>query len=413
MDFINCWPFDVVDLIFQHVSGLEALSLMQVSRCWNQHLNRSTVLKKIVINPAVHVDLTYLLNSKRKYRHIKVVNGTAIAKDIVEIIANPLHEFNSLIMFRTVFGEKKQMEQIMLNTSLTLEKLELHFIEYQNVDDNTEDDTMSAEYDFPRLKSLCLEYYNESRPWINRYIASYPKLESILLGNACDEHLKRLMLKSRNLIKLSLWGKFYDINFYKDMSTKCVSQLEEFIFNDILSSSKEDENLSYFNAFFTSQSKNLRRFETDALLEIDELESAFRMPHLTELFIKGFHYNVEIMEIYLEHLRTKELPAASLKSFSVHFMNQYLLEILAINAKNLEELRVAQFHPSDVSNEAWFPKLEVLKLFFIDSELRKQLKEKSEDQRTHFEKMIVKAISNFNNSIQPLMLLHLQPATEP
>ena len=112
-------------------------------------------------------------------------------------------------------------------------------------------------------------------------------------------------------------------------------------------------------------------------------------------------------------MRNRELPAASLRSFSVHFMNQHLLEILAMNAKNLVELRVAQFHPSDVSNEAWFPKLEVLKLFFIDSDLRKRLKEKPEDQRTHFEKMIVKGISNFNNSIQPLMLLHLQPAMEP
>lgn len=390
MDFINLWPYDLVDLVFQHLTGKEILQTMEVSKSWNHHLMRSSALKKIVIEPNSS-NIKYFLNSQKKYRHIKIVNGSAISREIVEIISNPLHEFNSIVLFRTTFFERKQLEQILLNSCRTLERLDIHYADY--LEKNENDESLEASYDFPRLKSLILDYHTESIPWINKFFARFPKIESLTLSNACDEHFKNLILSSRHLKRIALSGKFYDSNFYRDMSEKFPSQLEDFEFNNILSSSREDRNLSYFNAFFTSQSKTLCRFQTDALLEIDELESAFRMPNLKELYIKGFHYNIELMEVYLEHMRTKNLPAAALTTFSVHFMNQHLLELLAYNARNLTELKVAQFDPCDVSNETWFQKLTTLKLFFIDSDLKKRLKAKPENQQTHFEKMIVKGMA--------------------
>lgn len=415
MDFVDYFPFYVVELIFQHVSGKDALQMMEVSKVWNDHISRSSVLKKIIISPTVYsesnTNLNYLLNSRRKYQHIKVINGTAINREVVEIIANPLHEFNSIVLFRTLFDERKQIEQIFLNSSHKLERLEIHYVDYERHDKESSED-ITTTYDFPKLKHLCIQYYDGTSPWINRFIGSFPMLESITLEHGCDEHFKNLMLKSSRLKKLILSGKIYDETFYKDMSIKFPPQLDLFVFNNILSSSKEDRNLRYFNDFFTSQSEKLKRFETDALLEIDEFESAFKMPNLKELYIKGIHYNVEIMEVYLEHMRTKELPTAALTCFSVHVMNQHLLELLALNAKNLLELKVAQFHPTDVSNPSWFLKLKCLRLFFIDSDIRKRLKEKPDEKRSHFEQMIVKSMTSSSSFVQPLMLFNLQGSSE-
>lgn len=410
MDFIQSWPFDVVDLVWQHLDGREILDVMfKVSKGWNQHLSRSSSLKKIVISPNNNsAGLEYLLNSKRKYRHLKVVNGSKICQEIIKIIANPLNSFESIIIFRTNFNTQKQIEQIFLNSSLTLTKLELHYVTYESQGILNNEDVVYELYEFPRLRNLRIEYHIDIKPWINKYIKSFPCLESITLGNGSDSHFKSLIMQTKKLKKLTISGKFYDLNFYKDLSREMPSQLEEFIFNDILSSSQEDENLRHFNSFFTSQSKSLCRFETDALLEIDELESAFRMPRLNELYIKGFHYNIEMMDIYLENMREKELPGASLKSFSVHHMNQHLLEILALNATKLKELKVATFDAYDVSNAAWFTNLETLKIYFIDSDLKDLIMSKPESERSHFETMIISAISSLSNSIPPLMLLSVQ-----
>jgi hypothetical protein len=74
----------------------------------------------------------------------------------------------------------------------------------------------------------------------------------------------------------------------------------------------------------------------------------------------------------------------------------------------LTELKVAQFDPTDVSNPNFFTKLEVLKIFFIDGEIKERVQNKPENERSHFEQLIMGAISNLNNSIQPLMLLTVQ-----
>jgi hypothetical protein len=404
MDFINRWPFDVVDLVFEHIAGAQILELTTVSPKWNEHLSRSNALKKIVITPSSNRSggIECLLKSQRKYRHLKAVNGTKVARELVEIISNPLHEFISIIIFRTQFIEKKQIEKIFLNTCQTLERLELQYLLCEK--DKDVDNVAVTSYNFPRLKSLRIEYNSEVPPWFNKFFASFPQLVSITLGNASDEHFKTLILKTVNLKKFSLNGRFYDDDFYKDLSQKFKGKLEEFVFNDILSSSQEDVNLSYFNAFFTSQSESLCRFETDALLESDELENAFKMKNLSELYIKGFHYNPELMEVYLENMQSREISAAALKTFSVHYMNQHLLELMALNARNLTELKVATFEPVDVSNPNYFTKLEALKIFFLDGEIRERVQNKPESERTHFEQMIVDAISNLNNSIQPLLL---------
>lgn len=407
MDFINLWPYDVVDLIFQHLCGKDIINYFLVSRFWRDHLTRSSSLKRIVIFPkSEDPNLKYLLNSQRKYRHLRVVNGTLISKEVVEIAANPFHKFDSIIIIRTEFS-KKQMEQILLSTSNTVKRLEL---QYNYLDIEKESDELSStSYDFPKLKTFKLEYAG-TLPWINQFVRNLPSIQSLTLTNACDERMKKIILKSTKLRNLTLSGKFYDKNFYKHLSLDMTARLEVFIFNDILSSSQEDENLSYFNAFFTSQSKTLKRFETDALLEPEEIQSSFQMPNLFTLNIKGFHIqNIEMMNIYLENLRTSpSVPASSLKCFSVNFLNQHLLELLALNARNLKELRAVQFDPSDVSNKSWFTKLEVLKIYSIDNELKNILNQKTESDCSHFEKMILAAIANINKLTQPNMFLQVQ-----
>lgn len=398
MDFINLWPHDISDLVFQHLNGKEILKATLVSNEWNQFLSRSSVLKKIVINPRINVnDLSYLLNSTRKYRNIYTENASRVSKEIIEIIANPHHKFNSIHISQTEFRLEKDIELIFLNSCLTLEKLTLICISFEN----QEEDPLASVYDFPNLRELNLVYnprYHQSS--INKYFASFTNLKSLYLINGCDEHFKNLIMKSKNLKKLEIAGYFYDTNFFKDLSLM-PSIIEEFIFNNILSSSKDDENLRYFNDFFTSQSNTLKRFETDALIEPDEINNAFKMKNLVELSVKGFHYNVDLMRIHLDNIRLDQssITPSCLVRFNVHYMDDILLELLAINAQNLKELIVRRFEPTDVSNPSWFPKLQVIFIRYFNVELKDKIVRKSFDERTRLERMVLEAVIESTNDI--------------
>lgn len=410
MDFINLWPHDVNDLIFQHMSGKEVLDLTLVSSEWNDYFMRSPCLKKIgLILPNRSEDgyLYNLMRSTRKYRHIRVEDGSRIANEVVEIVANPYHKFQTVSISRTEFPLRKQIEQIILNCCLSIEKLTLVCIMFKE----KAEDELSTSYNFPKLKHLHLVYMPRIQPSINKYFASFDSLQSLYLVNGCDERFKELIGKSKNLKKLDMAGNFYDNNFFKDLSTSMPSKIEEFIFNNILSSSKDDENLRYFNDFFTSQSKTLKRFETDALIENDEIMNAFKMPNLVELSVKGFHYNPELMKIELENLRaqTPAVTTSSLVHFHVHYMDDVLFELLAINATNLKELKVRRFEPIEVSNPAWFSKLEKMSIHYFNIELKDRILQKEESQRTNFEKRVLEAVLDSTNDMQALLWLEVDP----
>lgn len=166
------------------------------------------------------------------------------------------------------------------------------------------------------------------------------------------------------------------------------SRLEEFVFNDVMSSSKDDQNLRHFNAFFGSQGKTLRSFKTDALIEPDELENAFNMPQFTELCVRGFHYNRELMQIQLDNLKLSRPKPASLTCFQVDYMDDILFELLALSAPNLKALIVRRFDPTDI-DPSYFTKLEILKISLLSLELREVITSKSETERSHFEKLIL------------------------
>jgi hypothetical protein len=392
MDFIDCMPHHVIDLVFQHLTGREILSATVVSSKWNSFLSGSKNLKKIAVKiNATASDLGILINSTRKYRNLYVANATPVIRQIVELISNPRCQFNTVIFFQVVLDEQKQIEQIFLNIAATIQKLELYFVSY--ITENGEN-VENTSYVFPHLETLKLWYDRRSRPWINEFISGFPKLKSLNLVDASDEKMKNLILKAPHLKHLELSGIFYDIMFYKDLSEKLPSQIEEYIFNDILSSSQEDENLRYFNAFFKSQSATLRRFSTDALLEPEEIETAFKMPNLYELEIKGFQFQSTVMESFMQAMRIQH-PVTNLHTFTVGFMHDTLFELVALCATKLKTLKIQHLRISTLKNPSWFENLESLKVQSanIDDSLKNEIKNKPVDKRSHLEKLLFKAIT--------------------
>lgn len=396
MDFINLWSYGINELIFQHFTGLEILTATEVSQTWNDFIGRSSAFKKISLDfcefdgyPSRYRNLEYLMTSGRKYRHLKAYQADEITKEIVEIICSPCNEFNSISLNFIKFNEEKNLEQIFLNTCKSLQRLKLVNVSCISYEFNPE---LPASYNFPKLKYLHLAYPPKVSPppFINKYFETFDKLVSLKLINGCDETFKNLIQNS-NLKRLEIAGLFYGVNFFKDLSTSMDSKLEEFIFNNILSSSKDDENLRYFNAFFWSQRNTLRSFQTDALIEPDELMNVFKMLKLTDLSVKGFHYNHELMRIQLENIK-QNLPfkPAALTRFTVDYMDNVLFELLTICAPNLKELRIQRFDVDHnlVSNGSNFPILEVLK---IDQSFNTKafIISKPESARSRFENMVL------------------------
>lgn len=396
-DFLEFWPSTVIDLIFQHLSGREVLSATLVGRSWNDFLSNHslTCFKDILVQPKFYDDLKYLVNSSRRYQHIKAVNISPIVNELLTIITKPGRKWLSIQIFRTQFESKAQVETILRTSSKTIDYLELNTLSIgasSGQESNQSDERQS--FVFPQLKYLKISYHflDEGERWLNRMFAATPQLEFAHLANACDETMRKLLVSSSRLKSLNLSGRFQDINFFKKLSEDLSSRLEDFEFNDILDSSRNDFNLAYFNEFFKSQSKTLKKFETDALLELDEFESAFKMPNLSTLNIKSFHYNRELIVENLERARFLAPPEASLRIFNVQFMDQNLLELLAIYASGLEELRVNELEATDASNPAWFPKIKIVQILFVNQNLDQQIRLKSDEERSRLEKLIIEGI---------------------
>ena len=396
LNFIDFWPSSVVDLIFQHLTGNEVLNSTLVDRSWNDFLSEQslTAFKDLWIQPKVGNELIHLVNSNRRYQRIKAVNISTIVDELVEIFEKPGRKWKQIAMFRTTLNtsndKRSPMEAIIQASAKTVENLELHTL----MNETFSEDHPVKSFEFRKLKHLKISYHflDEGPRWLNGFFSSTPLLESVYLTNACDCAIKNMLLTSRHLKKLSLSGRFQDINFFKDLSEKFGSTLEEFEFNDILSSSYADQNLSYFNNFFQSQSRTLTSFATDALLELEEFETAFKMPNLQTLSVKSFHYNRDQFGQYLENLRESNITSSNLKVFNVQVMDQNLLELLAIYARKLEVLRVDELYISDASNPNWFPELIEVKAFFVTPLLDDIIRLKPETIRSKLEKMIISSI---------------------
>lgn len=391
-DFINLWPPTVTDLIFQHLLGREVLSATLVSREWNDFLSNDslTCWKNISIQPKVSEDLHYLVDSDRRFQHLIAVNITSIVPQLVEIITKPGRKWKTIKIFRTMFKDKSDFMKMMQVSSKSLEYLDLHTLACEKEEQSKISAEPPAPFFFPHLTTLKISchFLDESPEWINSMIGAAPKLREVHLAHAADSRMKNLILSCPELKRLSLYGKFQDSCFFKDLASKLSSRLEEFEFNDIQSSSSEDVNLRYFNAFFTSQSQTLRKFETDALLELDEIKAAFRMPNFHTLTIKSFHYDREAVEAYLEECRATEISEASLKVLNVQMMNQTLLEVLALHARGLEEIHCDHLVIVNASNDTWFPKLKKVEAFFANPQFRIDVEKKSEGERSRLEQLI-------------------------
>lgn len=388
-NFVEFWPSFVVDLTFQHLSGKEILSATLVHPTWDQFLSEESrsAWKDIWIQPKVSNDLKYLVDSTRRYQMLKAVNISSIADDLLEIFRKPGRKWKQIVIVRTTFKTRSQVEEILKASARTVKSLELHTLSCETLTADESQNTL----DFPQLKHLKLSYHflDESPAWLNSFFGRTPLLESAHLNNASDDITMNLLLSSKHLKKLSLSGKFYNDIFFKNLSEKLGSTLEEFDFNDLQSSSSNDENLSYFNHFFQSQSRTLKIFDTDALLELDEFKTAFKMPNLHTLNIKGFHYFHHDLNQYMEQIKVMNVPPASLRVFNIHFMDQQLLELLAIHANQLQKLHADSLDISNASNPNWFPKLQEVKVVFLNPEFHKTINMKAQIERSKFEQLIL------------------------
>lgn len=393
LDILEFWPSTVLDLIFQHLTPNEVLNATLVHPLWNEFIsiNSLTCWKGITIQPKATSQLHHLVNSVRRYENLKAVNVSSIVPELIEIFTKPGRKWKKIEIFRTEFDSRDQVEQILRVSAKTVEHLELLTIACKTFSEKTPES-----FDFPQLQQLRISYHSldDGPCWISTMISSAKNLEVLQLNHACDTRMKELIVAGTKLTRLAISGRFQDEKFFHDLALNLPPRFEVFEFNDILSSSNEDENLSHFNNFFKSQGKSLRKFDTDALLELEELESAFKMPNLHTLNIKGFHYNNDIVNGYLDTLRSATVPEANLKVLNIQRMDQNLLEILAINARGLLVLRSAELLASDASNPAWFPKLEKVQVFYLENELEKHIREKGEANRSRLERLIFEGISN-------------------
>lgn len=398
LNILNFWSSTVIDLIFQHLSGKEVLIATTVHSSWNEFLSEHslTAWKDILISPQLGEDLIYLVNSKRRFQQLEAKRSMSIMKSLKDIIEKPERKWKSISIIKSIFENEHQVFKMMQAIAKTIEILRMNSIAtYLREPKKSEN---NFQLDFPALKTLHISYYNneDGLPWLNQFFNSTPQLESLETSNGCDSNITNIIVRSLKLKKFSTYGQFYDVNFFKTLSNCSTLRLEELEINGVVSNSAEDENLSHFNNFFKSQSKTLKVFNTDTLLWLDEFETAFAMKKLESLSILGFYYNRDLINEYLEDLRSREIeiPAASLKHFRAETVDQKLLELLAINARNLEVIEVFKLDVIDASNPAWFPKLKTLKLEFYNNQIFDKIRAKTVIERNRTEKLIYECIQN-------------------
>lgn len=229
LNFLELRPSTIIDLIFQHLTGNEVLSVTLVHPSWNEYLSHYSLIcwKDILVHPEPNNELNHLINSSRRYQHLKAVNISSIVSEVGKIIQKPGRKWKSVEIYRTILSTRSQLQDILVASAKTLEKLSLNFLTCKTKPDEGKS---TPSFNFPRLKHLqisshYINHYIEQIPWFNHMFSSAPQLETLKLVNSCDSHMKELILNCPKLRKFSIAGRFQDINFFD------VSRFEKLIIN--------------------------------------------------------------------------------------------------------------------------------------------------------------------------------------
>ncbi|KAG5677475.1 hypothetical protein PVAND_007233 [Polypedilum vanderplanki] len=358
MNFLEHLPFEIVEIIFQHLNGRDVLNLSEVNNSFNNFIAKC--LNKIVFNVKKKASLESIQNvlktSTRHYRHVKIsqysnfISSKLITWPIISLTISDI-DFSNFDDFLTLMMHSKFVQEMRMSRIFILSVEKTHK-EYQ----------ISFEY----LKILnfhcCHSIIYEK---ILRNCSNLKKF-SIKAGSempiSAENTIKNLLIKNSNLKFLEIHFNIFGIIFGSDFLTNSLKfKLKRFEASSNLNQSFEMLRSNFCN-FLLTQIDTLEEISIHNWMGLDVMKIIFLSPHLQKLTLKGFH-NYECENIDWENLelqrnnsievlnfhdisenfqifRTVVNACSYLKKCSFYSLNNEMINYLASNCSKLISIHV-------------------------------------------------------------------------
>ncbi|KAG5684723.1 hypothetical protein PVAND_013937 [Polypedilum vanderplanki] len=376
MDFVNNFPVELSELIFQHLSAKNLLKVSLVSSSWSTLIGKSTkLMKKVRIKfdkDSQSSKLTEIFkNSFRVYQHLWIKSFKPDTIDVIfKIFESKAKNIKSLKINYFWYSNNENLIKLIELFSENIEEITLGAVcsEFYKLDFEK----------FPKLKTLkvywdlnCFSIFKECKNLVELNIKSFTSTERV------PKTLVKILHQNKNLKVLKISLNIYNEIFTDQTIVKIPFKLCYF----------ESYNYEYVNYenFFTHQLDSIQILKIPTIYHVENIKTIFMMPNLKELKLGNIEHlyfnNLDLAECKsLEKLKFKDTTlrlsifnsianaAPNLKELEIHSVSKEIMEILSSKMTKLKDLKLRTIAADNLSNYQFFSKLNNCTIEVIDEQ---------------------------------------------
>lgn len=276
---------NIVDLMFQHLRICDLIATSEVSTdfwCFMNTYRKFVRNVKLEVGPKQNIleqdFINFLKNLRRNYENLEVYGNNVVPKFPL-IVKHYKAPWKSVKISDMTFNRPTLLQNFINSVKNSLEELVISSVYVFNCDKKI---TMSL----PQLKRLEMVEANDSGSFVKRVSFVINECKSLTIlkllhAGISEENQKKLLNENKNLKSLALTNlsdQFFE-SFVYGVNFKLERLVMQFT-RDGRYFQKPN-----FNQFLRLLSENLESVELFGCIDIDVLETVFKMPKLKSLII--------------------------------------------------------------------------------------------------------------------------------
>lgn len=298
----HIFPIEITDLIFQHFTGSELLTLSEAAPSFYNYMAASKVcMAKIVVKLAAkemtEEDKRLLVESDRRYKHLEVAKSSALLETAREILHAPGREWSSVAIRSVDFQTIEDAYDFFSTIQADVEELVVKNVASPSMGTSQQMNRV-GHLAFPKLKVFETDY---CRFLMNHQLfASCTNLKTLsiksgVITNSAKEGVQKMLEMNKELTVLRLGQMVTKSVLKEDISTSIQFSLKEFHIEGPYYDYSDRENEVYkrnLNLFLESQADTLEKIKIGEESGVEVMKTIQSMRNMKILDVKSLgHHN--------------------------------------------------------------------------------------------------------------------------
>lgn len=298
----HIFPTEITDLIFQHFTGSELLTLSEATPSFYNYMAASKacmakIVVKLTAKEMTEEDKRLLVESDRKYKHLEVAKSSALLEPAREILRAPGREWSSVAIRSVDFQTIEDAYDFFSTIQADVEDLVVKNVASPSMATSQQMNRV-GHLAFPKLKVFETDY---CRFLMNHQLfASCTNLKTLsiksgVITNSAKEGVQKMLEMNKNLTVLRLGQMVTKSVLKEDISTSIQFSLREFHIEGPYYDYSDRENEVYkrnLNLFLESQADTLEKIKIGEESGVEVMKTIQSMRNMKILDVKSLgHHN--------------------------------------------------------------------------------------------------------------------------